>query len=148
RDPAPGDYPARHAVEAALHCGDVAEGLLVSKRRVAGPVVRHEAERPGILDPTELGAEVPDQPASLAVGNPLAEVVQAGGVAEAHPAAVAHPLDLAPEALPRWCPGSQGGPGHGEAGFDEGDAVEPGEGEGERFNGGCSAGGTEVRLEG
>ena len=50
--------------------------------------------------PPSSGAQVAQQAAPLAVGDPLAEVVQPRGVPRPLAAAVAHPLHLAPEALP------------------------------------------------
>ena len=51
--------------------------LLLRQRGVAAPVRSHETERTSVLDTSQLPAQVVDQAPALAVGDPLAEIVQA-----------------------------------------------------------------------
>src|SRR5690606_39099328 len=142
-----GDYPARHAIEAPLHRGDLLAHLGIGHGRVGIGVARHEAKRAFVLHSPELLAHDLDEATALVVGQPLAEVVEPGAVVAAPSIPVAHALHLGGERIPGDGAGRAAHTGDRDTRLHEADTVEAMEVQRQRLAPGGAPTGEDVLLE-
>src|SRR5690606_38481730 len=84
----------------------------------------HEVDPPGVGDSAELPGHIAHDPLRLAVGDPIAEIVEPARVAVDDAAAVADAGEFACEAIVIVEAALADEASHGQGAFDEGDAVE------------------------